>query len=283
MVVAGIVGFLYNRQLAATSHEFYIRLCVFAPLAVFGGLLMAIRPEWAGPYRPDSSRNQKVALFSVIGLMAVLSGTEFFHLKRASEVPVKYIHWTPQMGTPQGLTPRMPTIPVNMMTTPSAPEMTFLGQHYRLGSYNQKSNAMWEFVPAGQTVDNWQTMITVIDRPDARSRQDMDRLAQGIMDNYKSHGGRVLLAKTLQTSNGEPYNYMVVAFKQEEQQRYELNFVKIAMGPQNAMAVIYGARIGDPQDYAVKAKEFLDQNSSEIGKALESALPEVGKLPRRVF
>src|SRR5436305_9003929 len=70
MVVAGIAGFLYNRHLAATSHEFYIKLCVFAPLAVFGGLLMAIRPEWAGPYRPDSSRNQKIALFSVIGLMA---------------------------------------------------------------------------------------------------------------------------------------------------------------------------------------------------------------------
>jgi len=47
---------------------------------------------------------------------------------------------------------------------------------------------------------------------------------------------------------------------------------------------IYGVRISDPQDYRTKARDFLDQKSSEVGRALgEAALPDVSSLPRREF
>jgi hypothetical protein len=68
---------------------------------------------------------------------------------------------------------------------------------------------------------------------------------------------------------------MVVAFEQPAQKRYELNFVKAAMGVKNAYMAIYGVRVQD-------AKTFLNEHSAEIGKALEKAqLPPVAALPRK--
>lgn len=68
------------------------------------------------------------------------------------------------------------------------------------------------------------------------------------------------------------------------QKRFELNFVKLALGSKNAVVAVYGVRISDPKDYKAAAKAFLDQNSQTIGKALEVAkFPALEKLPRREF
>jgi len=164
------------------------------------------------------------------------------------------------------------------------PDVNLLTRSYKLASFHQKPNAMWEFVPPGESINAWKTLVTVIDRPDAHTQADLDRLAEGIDSNYKGHGGRILLAKTMQDHKGAPYNYIVVAFEQPEQHRFELNFVKIALGPKNAYILVYGARVTDPKDYLAKGKEFLNQHSDEIGRALESAvLPDISALPRREF
>jgi len=166
---------------------------------------------------------------------------------------------------------------------PIGPEMTFLGRTYRLGSFNQKKNATWEFITADEKIDDWKTLVTVIDRPDARTRQELDRLAEGIMATYKSHGGQILTARTMQES-GVVFNYMVAAFEEPGKKRMELNFVKMTMGPKNAAVVIYGVRIADSRDYLAKAKDFLNRNSSEVGRALgTTTLPNIDQLPRRVF
>ena len=286
-IAAGFAGWWYNRHLAATEGQFYIKLCVFAPLAVFGGLLMAVRPQWAGPLRPDSTRAHKLALCVVIGLMAVLSGIEFFHLKQATTRQVSITPWSPSMGTPVGLVNSMPTnIPVIAVTAPNSagPEISFLGRQYRLASFNQKTNPQWEFVTAGETIDDWKTLITLIDRPDTRTKEELDRLAEGILSTYKSHGAKILMAKTMQDRTGAPYNYLVAAFEEPAKQRFELNFVKFALGPANAEIMICGVRITDPHDYLGKARQFLDQHSGEIGRALgETGLPDVSRWPRRVF
>ena len=75
-----------------------------------------------------------------------------------------------------------------------------------------------------------------------------------------------------------------VAFDEPGKRRYELNFVKAAMGAKNAYMVIYGARVTDAKDYVGKAKAFLPARSGEIGMELEKmAAPAVGALPRREF
>jgi hypothetical protein len=166
----------------------------------------------------------------------------------------------------------------------SAPPLTFLSKTYHLGSYNQKQNPTWEYVTGTETVDNWTTLMTLIDRPDAKAAPDLDRLAEGIMQTYKSHSGRILMARTMREKSGKPYNYMVAAFEDPAKQRFELNFVKFGMGPANAYILIHGARVGGSPDYRNQGKDFLNQHSDEIGKALESAvLPDVKALPRKEF
>jgi len=167
---------------------------------------------------------------------------------------------------------------------PVAPTITFLGQTYHLGSFNQKSHPQWEFVTGSETVEKWTTLVTLIDRPDARTRPELDRLAQGIMSTYTAHGGRTLLAKTMQGAGGVPFNYMTVAFEEPAKHRYELNFVKAALGPKNAYLVVYGVRITDPKDYTGKAKTYLDQHSSEAGQAVGNFVPpDFATLPRKEF
>lgn len=170
---------------------------------------------------------------------------------------------------------------VSVMT--AVQTVSFLGRSYELASFNQKAAPMWEFTSGKETVGNWTNLITLLERPDAKTRQDLDRLAQGVMDHYKANGGNVLMARTMGTPEN-PYNYMVVAFAQQAEHRIELNFVKVAMGAKNAYVVIYGERIHDPKDPAAKAKAFLHERSAEIGMALEKAvLPAIYTLPRKEF
>jgi len=281
MVVLGLAGWWYNWHLAETEGRFYIKMCVFVPLAVGGGLLVAVRPDWIGPWRSDSSPAHKTALIALIGFMAVASGVDMYRLKtsRFQERPVV-------IRQARNVPPAVKVRPV--MTTNvaalTAPSLTFRSQSYRLGSFNQRNHATWEFVSDGETVNNWTKLLTVVDRPDAKTREDLDRLAEGLMATYKSHGAKILLAKTLQEASGTPFNYMVAAFEEPASQRYELNFVKMTMGEKNAVVLIHGVRVSDGTDYLGKAKEYLNRNSSEIGRAMEKmTAPDVGKFTRREF
>lgn len=159
------------------------------------------------------------------------------------------------------------------------PPLTFLSKQYTLGSFNQKVQPTWEYVTGGETVANWTTLITLIDRPDAKTAPDLDRLAEGVLQTYKSNGGRILLAKTMKDKAGVPFDYMVAAFEEPAKNRFELNFVKFKMGAKNAYILVYGARIDKD-----KGKDFLNQHSEEIGRAVENAvLPDLSTLPRKEF
>jgi hypothetical protein len=162
------------------------------------------------------------------------------------------------------------------------PRITLLGRTYHLGSYNQTVQPSWEFVTDGENVQNWTTLLTIIDRADAANRKDLDRLAEGIMANYKANRGQILLAKTFPAPTGT-YNYMAAAFEEPARNRFELNFVKAAMGPKNAYVIVYGVRVSD-QNYLQKGRQFLNQHSSEIGDALEKfTLPDLSTFPRQPF
>jgi hypothetical protein len=221
MMALGAAGWWYNWHLASARGEFSIKLCVFVPLALAGGLLLAVRPDWAGPWRADSTRSRKIAMIAVIVVMAVGSAIEFFSLRQVLEQRAprqKVIAWSPEMGTP--------TIPVSLAARtrqpePEPPAIDFLGRPYRLGAFNQRPHGMWEFVTAGETVANWTTLLTLIDRPDARTRADLDRLAEGILDAYRSRGAKILMAKTMGQTPESVYNYAVAAFDETQEQRYE--------------------------------------------------------------
>jgi hypothetical protein len=159
-----------------------------------------------------------------------------------------------------------------------------MGKTYRLASYNQQHSPMWEFVEEGDSITDWKTLVTILERPEVRSREEMDRLAEGIMAAYKSRGSQILMAKTMQKDSGEAFNYIVVAFEEPAKHRFELDFVKVELAAKNAAVVIYGVRLTDPKNYLAKAKEFLNRESQDVGRAVgEFPTPDLGKLPRKVF
>jgi hypothetical protein len=93
--------------------------------------------------------------------------------------------------------------PAGFGKTSGAP-ITFLSRTYQLGSF-RKQNATWEYLSGGETIENWTTLTTLIDRPDARTLPDLDRLAEGIMSTYQSHCGQILLAKSRRDHCGAPW------------------------------------------------------------------------------
>jgi hypothetical protein len=269
MVAAGIAGWWYNWHLAATAGQYYTKLSLFGPLGLFGGLVVMMKPEWAGPIRSDSTRGHKAAIFTVIGLMAIASGIDMYLLHHGQHPGASLAAMTPAFNT---------------SLKPAAAEITFMARTYRLASYNQKHNPMWEFVSGGEKIDDWTTLLTVVERPDAHTRQELDRLSEGLVSAYRSNGGQVLSAKTMQEESGAVFNYVVAAFEQPAKQRFELNFVKAQLGAKNAVVMIYGIRITDPKDYLSKAKKFLNESSGEVGRALgNTELPDISKLPRKEF
>jgi len=177
-----------------------------------------------------------------------------------------------------------PSTPVKKVSaSTNGPTLNLFSKTYTLGSYNQKYHPTWEFV-ANEDINSWTTLVTLMERTDAKTVADMDKLSEGVMSTYKNAGGRVLTAKTLKNQAGAPFNYMLVAFEEPAKQRFELNFVKIMMGAKNAQLMIIGVRVTDPKDYRAKAKEFLDKRSGEVGMALgEFVMPDLSTFPRRVF
>ncbi|MCW5977075.1 MAG: hypothetical protein KIT09_03320 [Bryobacteraceae bacterium] len=272
----GALGSWYNWRLVATEGRFLIKLCVFAPLAISGGLLILLRPEWARPLGKDSSRGHKMALIAVIAFMAAGSGMELFRLQRyRSELTPrpKVIAWSPSMGKPP--------IPSALASRAGPPSLTFLGRQYRLGSFHQASNPEWGFVTGAETADDWTTRLTIVDRADVRTPEDLDRLAESMASAWQSRGGRIVTVKTMGQAPATPFQYAVVAFDQPAEHRRELHFAKMALVSGNGVVVTYGVRLADPQDYRAKADRFLDANSVTIGRELENlVLPEVSTLPK---
>jgi hypothetical protein len=168
---------------------------------------------------------------------------------------------------------------------PAVPSLTFMEHTYRLASFNQKSQPMWEFVSNRENVDAWTTLFTIIDHPEAHTPADLDTLYAGFKSDYESHGGKVLVSTTMHDDNsGKAFNYTVVGFDQPDQHRYELRFVKTALGSKNAYVAVYAVRITDPKDYGNKTRMYLHQHSSEVGTALAKVvLPDPAKLPRTEF
>ena len=272
MIAIGVAAWWYNWHLATTEGRFYMKLTLMGPLGVFGGLLQLVRPDWTGGLRGAVTKSHKTALFSVMALVAAASGFDMYRLNGFQSQPPTRLSGPPRREWSPKLSPQPES------------NLLLLGKIYQLGSFHQNPNPVWEFVIRGETVNQWTTILTMIDRPDAHTRSELDRVSERVMANYKSHGGQILVSKTMQNASGEPYNYLAVAFEEPGQRRYEVDFVKAALGAKNVTVIVYGVRIGGAADYQTKAKQFLTRESEGIGRALANAtLPDLNTLPRRVF
>ncbi|HEY3741655.1 MAG TPA: hypothetical protein VGL53_17505 [Bryobacteraceae bacterium] len=273
LIAAGVWALWYNWHTVATEGHYSIRLTLLGPAGLFGGLLILLRPAWGGRFHKGTSSAQKVATAVVFALIVIGSGIEFYVLD----------HY-PSGQSAQSPLAKVPAMSPDPASTDSA-TLLFMGKQYTLKSFHEKPAATWEYGTAAEPIENWTTLLTFIDRPDVHIASELDGLAQGVESNYRSHKGQILMAKTMRDSSGLPYNYLVAAFEEPTLHRYELNFVKMSIGPKNGIVSIYGVRITDPKDYQAKTKQFLSANSGPIGVALSNGAttPDLAKLPRREF
>ena len=162
----------------------------------------------------------------------------------------------------------------------NTPAVHFLSKTFHLVSFHEKDQPTWQFVTGDETMDNWTTLFTIVDRPDVRPGKELDKLAEDVKSDIAAHGGKVLVSTKMQDINGD-FIYLVLGHDEAAKNTYELRFVKVGSGRRNAYVASYSVRITDPQDYAGKTKTFLHGQSAVIGKALsEVSLPDINKLPR---
>ena len=168
--------------------------------------------------------------------------------------------------------------------TPAVPSVSFMEHTYRLVSFNQKTQPTWEFTSNHETAADWTTKFTIIDRSDLHTSADLESISAGMKSDAESRGGKVLVSTSMRDDNGKMFPYTVIGFDQPAQHRFELDFVKAAIGSKNAYVAVYCVRITDEKDYVNKTKMYLHTHSSAVGTALSAAtLPDIAKLPRTEF
>lgn len=148
---------------------------------------------------------------------------------------------------------------------------TFLDTIYVLG-FTAPSSAngqeLHEFVPEGQTVDDWQKLVTVIrDSSRTATPTDLDAVAEATLTDFKDKGAFVYNSFTFpdpkETTRG--INVMTVVFSQPSQA--EVNLKKIYIGEDGYItAVTYAVRIqGDTSAEIEEQVNAYLQNTQSIG------------------
>jgi hypothetical protein len=167
----------------------------------------------------------------------------------------------------------------------SPPTLTFMSKTYQLASFSHMNRPMWEFASPPETVDNWTSMVTLVECPGTHTNADVDKVAEGLVSIYRENHAQILMSKTMTGKSGKPYDYLVAAFEEPTKHRFEIDFVRVAlMEDHQAWCLIYGKRIADAEDYLAKSKVYLNQHSSEVGQALEAmSLPSKDNFPRKEF
>jgi len=86
-----------------------------------------------------------------------------------------------------------------------------------------------EICHSGDSIDDWKTLITAIDRADARTKEGLDRW-RGFCRATNVTAQRFCWRRRIQDRSGAPYNYVVAAFEEPAKHRVRAEFVKMAMG-----------------------------------------------------
>ena len=57
-----------------TAGQYSMKLTLLGPLGLFAGIMVAVRPDWAGPVLPGSPKAHKVALLEIPSMIFISSG-----------------------------------------------------------------------------------------------------------------------------------------------------------------------------------------------------------------
>jgi hypothetical protein len=162
----------------------------------------------------------------IIGIAILLSAAVSFFGSSSNNGGVK----TP-VEQPAALATPSSTAPTTMV---QAESFDFLGTHYVFGDNLSKGTQdYYEFLPEGQTFDNWQSMVTLVrDNSSVATLSDADAIAQKTLDGFRSKGAFVYNSFTAtSTAQKNPVNVMTVVFT--ETGKAEIDLKKIFLSDAN--------------------------------------------------
>jgi hypothetical protein len=149
---------------------------------------------------------------------------------------------------------------------PSSDESAFI---FRGVSYFHRwsKDDQHEFTPEGQEdLDKWSDMITVNAYPNVDEGEGLATTANAVLENYKSHGARVLKTSSIPRKAERPAEHFIaVLFTQPD--FIEVAFARFTLVDGKGYSFIYSHRIYGEQ-IGDQASAWLSANGEETEKAL---------------
>ena len=163
-----------------------------------------------------------------------------------------------------------------------APAFVFLGVDY---FHRWSRNDQHEFTPQGQEdLEKWSDMITMNVYSSAHDGDALAAKANAVLENYKSHGGRVLGTNSVPRTPDRPAEHFI-AVVLGQPNFIEVAFARFKLKDGVGCSIvyshrIYGAKVGD------QMSAWLNQNGQKTEKALMewTAMPSAAslrELPRK--
>jgi hypothetical protein len=149
-------------------------------------------------------------------------------------------------------------------TTAEKPAFAFGGIGY---FHRWSQNDQHEFTPTGQDdLEKWSDMITINRYPSAHDGDALAVKANAVLENYKSHGGRLLRTNSIPRTPARPAEHFIaVVFGRPN--FIETAFARFKLVDRVGCSIvcshrIYGEKIGD------QMSKWLNDNGPKIEKML---------------
>jgi hypothetical protein len=166
--------------------------------------------------------------------------------------------------------------------TGAKPAFVFDGVGY-LPRWSMKNQH--EFTPEGQEdLEKWSDMITMNVYPDAHDGDALAAKANAVLENYKSHHGKVLRTNSLPRTPDRPAEHFIaVVFGRQNFIEVALARFKLVDGTGCSIVYshrIYGEKVGD------QMSAWLDHHGAKIERMLMAwnnapSPASLGELPRK--
>lgn len=126
-----------------------------------------------------------------------------------------------------------------------------------------------EFTPDKQEdLDHWADMITLNGYPDVHDGDGLAATANGVLENYKSHQGKILKTNSVPRTPDRPAEHLIVV-RFARSGFVEIAFARFKLGANKGNSFVYSHRF-----YGDKAGEQANAWMTENGAAVEKALME---------
>ena len=167
-------------------------------------------------------------------------------------------------------------------TTADKPAFMFGGVGY---FHRWSQNAQHEFTPTGQDdLEKWSDMITINVYPTAHDGDALAVKTNAVLENYKSHGGRVLRTDSVPRTPDRPAEHFIaVIFGRPNFLEAAFGRFKLVDGVGCSIVYshrIYGEKVGD------QMSKWLNDNGPKMEKMLmgwnnSPSPPSLRDLPRK--